>query len=487
MGRETLPIFLSGAVAVVVAMFWGFHQPYGLAEVRYATPRERYWVAVSGYVAFGLIGYVVLWSLVFFLAWLLKERLVSFGVKGSSLPQFAAWVTFAVACLAALAIPAFGPTARLLASAARAAQAFGGYPSARNDLVNAMSATTFEPHQGAEEDLARELDRYGIDEGSIRMVAESAYRPLVQAVSVNLCFMRLGEPKRAYQRFLRKSRRDKWEAWQQQYRRVLRRTARALLSAEDIASLGGASDGSLARARLAISNFVVEETDELLRRGRRLLAELAMRTLPAQAVREELLKSVGYVDVSLPRPLPIAPVLIVLFLELATFWIPPALTLFGFNIFPSPLSWKAILAFSLARAICQAVAIMFALYPKWGSSFARPSLRALPWPSYVVFSAASFVGTAILFFLLFNTLPPRGEPRPLPVQIGMALANGIFFLVTTVVVSILVDRRLRRRALDDSEGRIADALVCGVAGAASMAAFGLIAFLIGPPPNTSPT
>jgi hypothetical protein len=482
---ETLPIFLLGALTVSVAMFWSFHQPHGIGEVRYATPRERYPAAVAGYLGFGIVCYVILWCIGFLVGWIADEkRLDLFDSEEPDLAEFVAWVTLAVVLGTVVLLPTSGPTARLFARAARVAQGFAGYPSARRSLVAAMSAATFEPRDGAREDLAKELDRYGIDVETIGVITDSAYQSLLQTVSLNLCLVRLSGEERSYAAFLHQRRRDKWESWQQQYQRLLRRTARALLSAEAIADAGGASDGSLAQARLAISNFVVEGAEELLGRGRRLLAELALSTLPAQAVREDLLKSVGYVDIRLPRPLPVAPVIIVLGVEFVTFMMPVLLNTLGIGIFPNRIGWDRALVFAFTRAVCQAFAITLALYPKTVSNFARPSMFSLPWRSYALFGTVALFGTATIFFIMFQALPPPdGQRRPLVAQLALALGNGVFFLATTVIVSWLIDRRLRLRISGLSKGRLRDALVCGAAGAASMLAFGVVAWLIGPLPN----
>src|ERR1700742_1739745 len=49
-----------GLLTAVTLAFFDFHRPHGISEIRHATLRERYWLAISGYASVGLTAYVVL-------------------------------------------------------------------------------------------------------------------------------------------------------------------------------------------------------------------------------------------------------------------------------------------------------------------------------------------------------------------------------------------------------------------------------------------
>src|SRR5262249_537117 len=92
------------------------------------------------------------------------------------------------------------------------------------------------------------------------------------------------------------------------FRRLMRRTALALLLAEEMSEK--VESGALYRA---ISNFVAEECDDVLPRYRSLVAEAALSCVPHRGERAEFLKSLGY-DVPIPPALPLYPWLVVFLL-----------------------------------------------------------------------------------------------------------------------------------------------------------------------------
>ncbi|OKO79096.1 hypothetical protein AC630_18005 [Bradyrhizobium sp. AS23.2] len=111
---------------------------------------------------------------------------------------------------------------------------------------------------------------------------------------------------------------------------------------------------------------------------------------------------------------------------------------------------------SLAHAVALTISIFFAIYPKASTNFARPSLYALPWSSYVVFGALSYVAGNAVLFMTYITIPIAEGWLAKSHPFAASSLFSLIFLVNTVVLSILLDVRLRADGLDYHEARLRD-------------------------------
>src|SRR5262249_53209831 len=147
------------------------------------------------------------------------------------------------------------------------------------------------------------------------------------------------------------------------FRRLMRRTALALLLAEEISEK--IESQALYRA---ISNFAAEECDAVLPRYRSLVAEAALSCVPHRAERAQFFKSFGY-DVPVPPALPLYPWVVVFLLDFLLFLIPSLVTL---NLSGQDPNMRIVplAMFAFVHALSQTVALTWAIYPKMISNFA---------------------------------------------------------------------------------------------------------------------
>src|SRR5262249_3976690 len=150
------------------------------------------------------------------------------------------------------------------------------------------------------------------------------------------------------------------------FRRVMRRTALALLLAEEISEK--IESEPLYRA---ISNFVAEECDDVLARYRSLVAEAALSCVPHRAERVQFLKSFGY-NAPVPPALPLYPWMVVFLLDFLLFMI-PSLVMLNLSGQDPNLRIAPLAMFAIVHALSQTVALTWAIYPKMVSNFARPT------------------------------------------------------------------------------------------------------------------
>src|SRR5262249_22207598 len=259
------------------------------------------------------------------------------------------------------------------------------------------------------------------------------------------------------------------------FRHLVRRSARALLLAEDIREQ--IRDDTICNA---ISKFIAEESGDLLTRYRQLIVEAALSCVPAQQERARFLKSFGYethVPPALSSALPIQPFLIVFVLDLLLFLIPTVLII-SIDYDTTALPLAGLVLFSLVHALSQTVGIGWAIYPKATSNSARPSLYsssmdALPWRSYVICGFGSYVTGATILYLIFRVAIPMHLPIWLP-----TLLSSVSFLLMTVGMSILIDLRLLSRSLDFKQNRMRDGAVMGLVMLAGTAMFQLVMFYV---------
>jgi hypothetical protein len=157
--------------------------------------------------------------------------------------------------------------------------------------------------------------------------------------------------------------------------------------------------------------------------------------------RRRLLASFGY-EVAVSRTLPFWPLIIIFVIDFAIAAVPAILVSIPAQSRMSPLSAAAM---GLAHAFALTMSVLFAIYPKLTSNFARPSLFSLPLQSYLLFGAVSYlIGVAVyvcVFFLV--DLPPAFVAKRHPL-----LASAWFSLMfpcITVTLSLTASRTCLRQ------------------------------------------
>ena len=515
---DSIPALVVALALAALIAAWAeahFNEGQPLGEIRYSVPQQRYFAALSVHVA-AILGLYVLFLVAVYGA-------IMLGSGG--LPQFDCyrfdlsepckqafnearsidsdallWSALASALFLRLFMPNVAITSRFLDRVRDQTHDLALFPFARQSLLAALSTSKFEAGQDSDAELRNQLSRYGVDWGLISFVSPSAKRALVEACSLRQRLTDLLNPLQGLapvlwpekvalestllpgglrpaeeiefssSRIVRKFGATRAMAFAQletDFRRLMRRTALALLLAEEISEK--IESDALYRA---ISNFVAEECDDVLPRYRSLVGEAALSCVSHRAKRAEFLKSFGY-DVPTPPALPLYPWVVVFLLDFLLFLIPPLVMLYlgGQN----PNSRIAPLAlFAVVHALSQTVALTWAIYPKIVSNFARPSLYSWPWQSYVVFGFASYAtGASILF--MFRLVFPIPFPIVLP-----TLVSSLGFLLMTVGLSFLIDRRLQSGSLDFERGRIGDGLILAALMVSSTLTFQGVIFYLAP-------
>jgi hypothetical protein len=226
---------------------------------------------------------------------------------------------------------------------------------------------------------------------------------------------------------------------------------------------------------LEISDFIAEECESIRAVYQRLLAEVVLSVESKRQDRTDLIAGFGY-QIRLPQPLPFAPLVAILALILTLDFAFSVLPLFFMTNVASDMRLSPETGAFSAFAHCAALAISIfaAVYPKASTNFARPSLYALPWRSYVLFSLVSYlVGVAILC-LTYSTIniPPGWLANRHPLAAAWLFA--LIFLINTLVLSMLLDIRLRAETIAYREQRLRD----GVAHAVVMMSL-MVSMLVG--------
>lgn len=527
------PALLSGSLGVLAVALWAacdFHYPHGRREIAFAVRRDRYRLVLAGYVWIAIVAY----GLAGCACYLIGHQLLSFwwptpdedrikeglrlltqvqqenwrqefaGVfeareRAAGLvkrPLAATCAAVAAAGLVTLALPAFPYTKRIIAQLRQAAHAIALYPFARDSLVAILGRSPFSAPEHAGKGLADALARYGVTADRAALIAPSVRQSLEELwfIAKRLQDKFPDLPERSVSAF-KEARGSRLQELEWRVERLLRRTATALRYGRDIKAQTESSAGGVAiptsataeseelarqshkavgdRVSVAISTFVTEESEDLLKEARKLVAEFALSNTDDPASRERLLRLFGY-GCSLPNRLPLAaPALLIAILpiELAMFLAP---NLFGKG---AGLPLRVALAFALARGVCQIAAVAWSIFPKATSSFARPSAYSLPWASYAVFGAASFVTSFIVFVLLWRVIQPGASAG---LTAFFAGANAMFFVTLTVVLSVRIDRRLMSTSFVYDNGRGRDAAILGMGLAAvTLAFFVLVWWVVG--------
>jgi hypothetical protein len=516
---ESIPAMAVALAFAALIAAWAeahFNEGLPLGEIRYSVPQQRYFAALAVHVA-AILGLYVLFLLTVYGATMLasggipkfdchgfdiSDPCIKESLKESQALNSGAllWSALASALFLRLVMPNVAMTWRFLDRLREQTHDLALFPFARQALLAALSATKFAAGEDSDAELRNQLNRYGVDWKLMSFVSPSAKRSLVEVCSLRQRLTDLLNPLQGFAQVLRplKPCRDSrllagslrpteeiefssshavrkfgatramaFAQLETDFRRLMRRTALALLLAEEISEK--IESDALYRA---ISNFVAEECDDVLRRYHSLVAEAALSCVPHRAERTQFLKSFGY-DVPVPPALPLYPWVIVFVLDFLLF-LTPSLVMLNLGGQDPNLKIAPLAMFAFVHALSQTVALTWAIYPKMVSNFARPSLYSWPWQSYVVFGLASYVTGAIILFI-FRLVFPLPFPIVLP-----TLVSSFGFLLMTVGFSVLIDRRLRSGSLDFERGRIGDGLILAALMVSGTLTFQIVIFYLAP-------
>lgn len=444
-----------GAIAICIVSAIDFHAPFEIMEIRYAVMRDRYY--------FGVIAYVTI-AVVFYLFFVIGISSLITSLDPGREPAFL------VAIPATLAFMVLAPhlplSCRVIDSLRTMMQTLARYPQAVETVTAAIARSPIRVTERARPELQRELEGYGVPAKLIEkalnhddeVLAAGAATVIMQVASLHTSFIELRGNKR-FARFFR-ARKAAFDDLERQYRRMLRRSARALLLTEDIM----VSDVDAQELLLEISDFIAEECVDLRVGYQRRLAEATLSVVDRRDSRIELISSFGY-KIVLPQPLPFAPLVTIFILDFVVSVAP----LFFMHL-PERFEVDSLAGglSSLAHAVALMISIFFAVYPKASTNFARPSLYSLPWRSYVVFGVLSYSVANLVLFTTYSIIPIA--PGWLAKDHAFAASSlfSLIFLVNTLVLSILLDVRLRADGLDYHEARLRDGATHAVVVASTM-------------------
>jgi biopolymer transport protein ExbB/TolQ len=432
-----------GAIAICIVAAIDFHAPFEIMEIRYAVMRDRYYFAVVAYVTIAVVFYVFLVSQIH---WLVNHLYP--GRRAGLLVAIPATIAFMVL------VPHLPLLHRVIEFLRTMMQTLARYPQAVETVIVAIARSPIKVTERARPELQRELEGYGVPARLIekalnhddQVLAAGAATMIKQVASLHTSFLELRGNKR-FARFFR-ARKAAFDEMERQYRRMLRRSARALMLTEDIM----VSDVDAQELVLEISDFIAEECEDLRVAYQRRLAEASLSVVDRRDSRIELIASFGY-QIVFPQALPFAPLVTIFVLDFVVSVAP----LFFLHL-PQNFAVGSLTGgfSSLAHAVALTISIFFAIYPKVSTNFARPSLYALPWSSYVVFGVISYlVGNAILW-ITYSTIPIAEGWLAKSHPFAASSLFALIFLVNTVVLSILLDVRLRADGLYYHEARLRD-------------------------------
>jgi hypothetical protein len=513
---ETQAIVVAIALGALLAA-WAvayFNDSQPLQEIRFSVPQQRYFAALGAHVSAIFAIYALLVVVIYGMIMLATvgvpfdcyrylpnvpsgcESVKAFKVLNR---EVLVWSALGAVLFVRLALPNV-PIIRRLAERVRdLTHELALFPFARDSLVCALSASGFAARDQSVLELGEELARYGVASRWLSCLSRSAARSLLEVHSLRSrligIFDRLPTfaaalpyaPRRmstslaaqleaatatktVSSSMLRRfgcARAAAFVELETGFRRLIRRTALALLLVEELSEK--VDSEALCRS---VSNFVVEECNDVRLRYRRLVVEAALSCVPHREERTQFLKYFGY-DVPIPPSLPLRPWIIVFVLDFLLFLIPSVIIIFTGGKGGQPPT--PLVLFPLVHAISQSVAITWAIYPKVvPSNFARPSLYSLPWHSYIVFGLGSYVTGAVIL-LLFRLLVPMPYPIILP-----TLLSSLSFLLMAVGISVLIDLRLQSRSLEFEQGRVRDGVVMALILLANSLTFQLVMFHVGP-------
>jgi hypothetical protein len=467
-------------IVVIVLSVRDFHEPWGKLEVRYSVLRERYYFALLVNAVFAAAIYLVLVYLLrnwFF--WVLRQTpaftelwnsSASFDLARTSVLPFVLSAAAVNALLVLVLVPHVWPFSSAASVVRTAMQALARYPHSAETLTAIIGRSKFIPTVEARSAVIEELKGYGVTRrllqralgGENDVISSIAAETLVELGAIRLAVVDLQKHDRRFRKFFA-ARRDLVGQLESDYRRLIRRAARAILAAQDIAHL------AIPDLSWDISEFVAEEADVLHIRYHRLIADAALSCFRTQSARHVFLSRLGY-EIGLPQLLPLAPLVFVFFLDVLIGLAPIAIVRFTAVPDQARLATHITAIFAFTQAFALALALFWATWPKTAFSFARPSLDRLPWRSYVVFGGISYMTATLLLYVACKMLP---IPDVFVAAHAPLLASAVYstiFFAATCGVSVLLDRRLRDLSLDFSQHCLRDGVTLGLvlAGAVSL-------------------
>jgi len=451
----SLLIVIFGLLTAMTLCFFDFHRPYGLSEIRHATIRERYWLAVLGYASFCLTAYVVLVTMLSALVLQLpKETLLA--ERGRPYAVGAMVAVFILSWLSRL--PVFSTICGGIRTMLQTVVA--RYPQSVQTASALIARAQFQPTAQAREDLAKELKRYALPAVAVGAVLNADNRslsPIVSSVLLEISSLRSGfvraRSNRKFAGFF-EGRSRTLASIEQEHHHLLRRAARALFLFEDLKTSGSCPE----EFALEMSEFLNEECNALKARYQWLLAELVLSAVSKERARRELLKTFGY-TVELATSLPFWPVAFVFALYLL---LPFVMIAIGHGDMKK-MSPQAAGLMGFASSWAVAIAVFLAVFPK-ETDFGQPTPFSLPWRSYLFYGVISYIiGTAVHFvsYKVGDVFPsfrlPAGSPA-LEHPLSVSLLVSTICIYFTIGQSILLDRRLQAGSLDYRAGRWHDGL-----------------------------
>ncbi|OKO79593.1 hypothetical protein AC629_28555 [Bradyrhizobium sp. NAS80.1] len=494
---QAIVVAVGLGVLVAAWAYLHFHAPHEVETIRRAVSPQRYFWSLSMHICGILAIYVILLLSAYPLMMVIEYGpndmakcwiCPNCGEDCSADEQAIIWAALISALSVRLLMPNLALTRHILDSMQSLAHRLARFPEARERVVASLAVSGFSASHAAESEVTKELSSYGVSSHAITFLSKGATQSLSEVCLVRRRLQKLSDRSRV-PRTLRariselvlvgfasqrrqhefwRGRSKVWSELETDFRRLVRRSARALLLIDDTA---GQAPEKAEGVAVAVSNFVVEESDSVLTRYRRLIAELVLFSEPYSDRQEKILRSFGY-SASIPPTLPIRPWITVFVLDFILFSVPILVTPFSGDASPIPTTPLAL--FACVHAISQTVAISWAICPKIASNFARPSLYSLPWPSYIVYGIASYLSGAAILFIFRITVP-----MPFAVKLP-TLVSSFSFLLMTVGVSWLIDQHLRSRFDDLRRRRVRDGVVIGLLMLAGTITFQIIIFHIAP-------
>jgi hypothetical protein len=439
------PAVLIGVILVAVLAFHDFHWPYDRLKLRYAVSERRYVLAAAMYVGTHIILFLlltgILQSLLVGIQHYFGDHAGIFGIEDGR-PQGVRQTSLVLAVLLLTVLPHVPGMRGPFATLRHFAQEVALYPKSVQLLMTIFASAPFTPGEHVGEQLEDELAQYGVAKGDLDMlISAGGVRMLQEAWSLHNCFGTIAALP-TFRNFIA-ARATALSALDVELQKILRRTARAMRTL----------DADERKQLRIVSQFLAEDCERLVEEYRTLLAEATRSCVPGPAGREKLIESFGY-EVSLPQMLPYLPIVVAFGLDFALLLWP--LILSPWVTHNSPFPMRNIISFALAHAIAQTAAIAWAICPKVAYDFARPSPARFPIGSYAVFGVLSYLTAAAVWTVLRQLIQPiKGMPLA-EHPVHFILLNSLAFLLMTICMSVLIDRRLRRRSYDYLSNRWRD-------------------------------
>jgi hypothetical protein len=490
--NELIPsVVLIGLAIVAVLSFIDFHAPFGVVTIRYATLRDRYILAVAVYVTLALCIFFVIEQLLIVPVRILGSgQHVNQALRHANVPEDIIERVRATYFLRSISTASLGALLVMILAARlpgiRGAvdwtrtmiQKLGRYPES-SDAVAAMLARQAVPlHLQAEGELRRELGRFAVPKRAIEaalgesagIISSAAARILCEVCSLKLILTQMRIEPRL--RGFMAGRDCAVTEIEKRYRRFMRRAAQSILLASDAADLAGKiiqeKDRAAVKAlALDASELLCQEGNKVRSRVLRLVGDASLSCAWTRSSRQAMLSRWGYRG-SVPRPLPVVPLIAVFCLDLLAA-IVPVLLKFG----PAEsMSLRDAVVSGLAHAFVLSFAVFLGTVPKAWLTFARPSLYSLPWQSYLLFGVLAYVSGIIVTGAALAVVRLPSEWVAAHHPLVAAAFFSLLFPIMSTAVGLRLDRRLQVADLVLEKGRLNDALVVGLVMGATI--FGLL-------------